>query len=80
LWRVAPESAWSGRLRRAAVFSSSEAGGAVDVNRIVRAFTAKETEFRKALNGYRMKVRYADYKVFRGRVRVIEEGDPGDTP
>jgi hypothetical protein len=28
----------------------------------------------------RMKVRYADYKVFRGRVRVIEEGDPGDTP
>ena len=28
----------------------------------------------------RMKVRYADYKVFRGKVRVIEEGDPGDTP
>ena len=28
----------------------------------------------------RMKVRYADYKLFRGRVRVIEEGDPGDTP
>ncbi|MBV9927379.1 MAG: hypothetical protein JOZ96_20340 [Acidobacteria bacterium] len=28
------------------------AGGAVDVNRIVRAFTAKETEFRRALNQY----------------------------
>jgi hypothetical protein len=28
----------------------------------------------------RMKVRYADYKLFRGRVRVIEEGDPGDVP
>jgi len=28
----------------------------------------------------RMKVRYADYKQFRGRVRVIEEGNPGDTP
>ena len=32
--------------------ASGEAGGAVDVNRIVRAFTQKETEFRKALNGY----------------------------
>ncbi|HEX8352132.1 MAG TPA: hypothetical protein VF611_04510, partial [Pyrinomonadaceae bacterium] len=32
--------------------ASVDAGGAVDVNRIVRAFTAKETEFRKALNGY----------------------------
>ena len=28
----------------------------------------------------RMKVLYRDYKVFRGRVRVVEEGDPGDTP
>ena len=28
----------------------------------------------------RMKVRYTDYKVFRGKVRVIEEGDPGDVP
>jgi hypothetical protein len=27
----------------------------------------------------RMKVRYADYKLFRGRVRVIEEGEPGVT-
>ncbi|MDT5272063.1 MAG: hypothetical protein QOH49_4249 [Acidobacteriota bacterium] len=28
----------------------------------------------------RMKVKYADYKLFRGRVRVIEEGEPGVTP
>jgi hypothetical protein len=28
----------------------------------------------------RMKVRYADYKLFKGRVRVIEEGEPGETP
>ena len=28
----------------------------------------------------RMKVRYADYKQFKGRVRVIEEGNPGDAP
>ena len=28
----------------------------------------------------RMKVTYADFKPFRGRVRVIEEGEPGDTP
>jgi hypothetical protein len=28
----------------------------------------------------RMKVTYADFKHFRGRVRVIEEGEPGDTP
>jgi hypothetical protein len=28
----------------------------------------------------RMKVKYADFKPFRGRVRVIEEGEPGDTP
>jgi hypothetical protein len=28
----------------------------------------------------RMKVRYTDYKLFRGKVRVIEEGDPGDVP
>ncbi|HEX7318315.1 MAG TPA: hypothetical protein VF297_30700 [Pyrinomonadaceae bacterium] len=28
----------------------------------------------------RMKVRYTDFKPFRGRVRVIEEGEPGDTP
>jgi hypothetical protein len=27
----------------------------------------------------RMKVRYADYRRFKGSVRVIEEGDPGDT-
>jgi opacity protein-like surface antigen len=27
----------------------------------------------------RMKVRYGDYKRFQGRVRVIEEGKPGDT-
>jgi hypothetical protein len=27
----------------------------------------------------RMKVRYGDYKRFQGRVRVIEEGRPGDT-
>ena len=25
-----------------------------------------------------MKVRYADYKRFKGTVRVIEEGDPGE--
>ena len=35
--------------------AAGEAGGAVDVNRIVRAFTAKETEFRKALNNYTFK-------------------------
>src|SRR5215213_541848 len=28
----------------------------------------------------RMKVRYTEYKRFRGRVRVIEEGEPGDVP
>ena len=28
----------------------------------------------------RMKVRYTDYKRFKGTVRVIEEGDPGDVP
>jgi hypothetical protein len=28
----------------------------------------------------RMKVRYNDYKRFQGRVRVIEEGEPGDVP
>jgi hypothetical protein len=28
----------------------------------------------------RMKVRYTDYKRFEGRVRVIEEGNPGDVP
>ena len=28
----------------------------------------------------RLSVRYADYKKFRGKVRVIEEGDPGDIP
>ena len=28
----------------------------------------------------RMKVRYTDYKLFKGSVRVIEEGDPGDAP
>ena len=28
----------------------------------------------------RMQVKYADYKLFRGRVRVIEEGEPGVTP
>jgi hypothetical protein len=28
----------------------------------------------------RMKVRYTDYKRFRGKVRVIEEGEPGDVP
>jgi len=28
----------------------------------------------------RMKVKYADFKLFRGRVRVIEEGEPGDAP
>ena len=28
----------------------------------------------------RMQVKYADFKLFRGRVRVIEEGEPGDTP
>jgi hypothetical protein len=28
----------------------------------------------------RMKVRYTDFKLFRGRVRVIEEGEPGDAP
>ncbi|HYY96821.1 MAG TPA: hypothetical protein VE713_20115, partial [Pyrinomonadaceae bacterium] len=30
-------------------------GKAVDVGAIVRAFTAKETEFRRALNGYTFK-------------------------
>ncbi len=28
----------------------------------------------------RLTVRYTDYKRFQGRVRVIEEGDPGDLP
>jgi hypothetical protein len=28
----------------------------------------------------RMKVRYTDYKLFKGSVRVIEEGEPGDAP
>ncbi|HWW77181.1 MAG TPA: hypothetical protein VNZ44_17390 [Pyrinomonadaceae bacterium] len=28
----------------------------------------------------RMKVRYTDYKLFKGSVRVIEEGDPGNVP
>ncbi len=28
----------------------------------------------------RMKVRYMDYRRFKGSVRVIEEGEPGDTP
>jgi hypothetical protein len=28
----------------------------------------------------RMKVRYTEYKRFRGKVRVIEEGEPGDVP
>jgi len=28
----------------------------------------------------RMKVTYTDYKRFEGRVRIIEEGDPGDVP
>ena len=28
----------------------------------------------------RMKVRYTDFKLFRGRVRVIEEGEPGEVP
>jgi hypothetical protein len=28
----------------------------------------------------RMAVRYTDYKRFQGKVRVIEEGDPGDLP
>jgi hypothetical protein len=28
----------------------------------------------------RMKVSYTEYKKFRGKVRVIEEGDPGDLP
>ena len=32
--------------------ASKDGAGAVDVQRIVRAFTAKETEFRKALNNY----------------------------
>ncbi|MFL6254791.1 MAG: hypothetical protein ACJ74T_07195 [Pyrinomonadaceae bacterium] len=32
--------------------TSKDGAGAVDVNRIVRAFTAKETEFRRALNNY----------------------------
>ena len=32
--------------------ASKDGAGAVDVNRIVRAFTTKETEFRRALNNY----------------------------
>ena len=32
--------------------TSKDGAGAVDVRRIVRAFTAKETEFRRALNNY----------------------------
>ncbi|HWS53845.1 MAG TPA: hypothetical protein VN228_06955 [Pyrinomonadaceae bacterium] len=28
----------------------------------------------------RMKVRYTDFKLFRGSVRVIEEGEPGEVP
>ena len=35
--------------------TSTGAGGAVDVDRIVRAMTAKETEFRKALSQYSFK-------------------------
>jgi hypothetical protein len=27
-----------------------------------------------------MKVRYNDYKRFKGSVRVVEEGEPGDVP
>jgi hypothetical protein len=27
-----------------------------------------------------MKVRYTEYKRFQGKVRVIEEGEPGDVP
>jgi hypothetical protein len=37
---------------RGAQRASGAEGGAVDVQRIIRAFTAKETEFRRALNGY----------------------------
>ncbi|HWS88056.1 MAG TPA: hypothetical protein VN282_13885 [Pyrinomonadaceae bacterium] len=35
--------------------TSKDGAGAVDVERIVRAFTAKETEFRRALNNYTFK-------------------------
>jgi hypothetical protein len=37
---------------QAAPQTSKDGTGAVDVNRIVRAFTAKETQFRRALNNY----------------------------
>jgi hypothetical protein len=37
---------------QAAQQTSKDGAGAVDVNGIVRAFTAKETEFRRALNNY----------------------------
>jgi hypothetical protein len=37
---------------QAAPQTSKDGAGAVDVDRIVRAFTAKETEFRRALNEY----------------------------
>ncbi|MET0645636.1 MAG: hypothetical protein ABW208_03385 [Pyrinomonadaceae bacterium] len=40
------------RAQQAAPQASKDGAGAVDVNRIVRAFTAKETEFRRALNNY----------------------------
>ena len=35
--------------------AQAQTGGAVDVDRIVRAFTAKETEFRRALSRYAFK-------------------------
>ncbi|HEV3468427.1 MAG TPA: hypothetical protein VG148_03845 [Pyrinomonadaceae bacterium] len=46
LWVVAPGPAAAQSL------AAGEPGEAVDVGRIVRAFTTKETEFRRALNGY----------------------------
>src|ERR1044072_323717 len=40
---------------RAASVGDGEGAQAVDPNAIVRAFTRKETEFRRALNGYTFK-------------------------
>jgi hypothetical protein len=40
------------RAQETAQKTTKDGAGAVDVNRIVRAFTAKETEFRRALNNY----------------------------
>jgi hypothetical protein len=52
LLTLAGVSAGRGRAGQGATAASREV---VDVGRIIRAFTAKETEFRRALNGYTFK-------------------------